>query len=567
MSGRRKFRKSSPRGRRSKRKTASRNAAFLHPTQVLLNGNFLTMDPSRPTAQAIALFGDQIVAVGSDREISSLIGPKTAVLKLDGATVLPGFTDCHIHLIQYGISLQNLDLRGIRSITEMKELVSARARQSDSWIIGGGWDQERFAENRYPTREDLDEASPEKPVFLWRVCGHICVVNSKALEIAGVNRATPDPVGGSIDRNEAGDPTGIVREMSVGLIERYFPKLTLEDYENAALAACEKAVEAGLTSVHCIIGSELELRALLRAKASGRLPIRFYLFIPVDLLDDASRLGLSNGFGDEWVRLGGVKIFTDGSLGARTAALEAPYSDDPMNRGMLIYTQQQLDDIVAKAHRSDLQIAGHAIGDRAITMLLDSIEKADRTIPGKNLRHRVEHASVLSSNLIRRLRVLKLVASVQPHFTVSDFWVEKRLGPERTRLTYAYSSLLKGGVISVGGSDCPVEPLAPLSGIGAAVNRANPAEALNVEDTLTLYTRSAAYASFEEDLKGTITPGKYADLVVLQEDPRKVTRSKISEIAVLMTIAGGRVVHRSVAFRQRQKEKERAALEQRLDVL
>ncbi len=541
MSGRKKSRKSSLRGIPRKR-SESKPAAFLHPTFVFLNANVLTMDPPRPLAEAVAVAGDRIVAVGSNEEIKPLIGLNTNVADAKGATILPGFIDCHIHLIEYGLSFKNIDLRGVTSIEEMKSRVAKRAQSSAAWILGLGWDQERFAEKRYPTRKDLDEASPHKPVLLWRVCGHICVLNSAALQLAGIEAKTSDPRGGIIDRDSSGEPSGILRETAFDLVLKAIPKLTLDDYEEAIVAASQRALEAGLTTVHCITGSEPELRSLLKLRSEGRLRLRFYVFIPVEHMEAARYLGLRSGFGDEWIRLGGIKVFTDGSLGARTAALEEPYADDPKNRGVAIYNQQQLNEIVAEAHRSDFQIAAHAIGDRAIDMALHAFAKVNKSMPKENHRHRIEHASVLDHTLIRRIQELGLIASVQPHFNVSDFWVEQRLGKERASLTYPFASLLRAGVKVVAGSDCPVEPLTPLSGIEAAVNR-TPPEALGVEDAIALYTRNAAYASFDENTKGTIIAGKLADLVILQEDPRKVPPSTISKIRVLKTMVGGRIVH------------------------
>jgi predicted amidohydrolase YtcJ len=548
LSGLRRSRRSSQRGKKKRRKVTSPVTSCLRPTHIFLNGNILTLDPMRPLAQAIAVCGDRIVAVGKNSEIEPLAGPETNRIDLKGASVLPGFIDTHIHLIQYGLSLSKLDMRNVSSIEELKTSVSSKAQQASQWILGLGWDQEKFSEKRYPRRQDLDEASPSKPVMLWRVCMHICVVNSKALQIAHVDSRTPDPDGGVIDRDETGEPTGILRENAVELIERNIPEPTLEEYEKAIVAASERASEAGLTSVHCILDSELELNALLRLRKRCRLPIRFYVLIPASHLKSYTQLGLSTGFGDEYVRLGAVKIFTDGSLGARTAALETVYADDPSNRGVTIYTQEQLDRIIEEAQGSSFQVAVHAIGDRAIGMLLESARKERSKVHAAELRSRIEHASVLSPELIRGLKELKLIVTVQPHFVVSDFWTKDRLGPERARFAYPFASLLKAGLIVVGSSDCPVEPLAPLLGIEAAVNRQGP-EALRAEDAIALYTRNAAYASFEENLKGSITPGKYADLVVLERDPRKVAPSDISQIVVLITVVGGRIVYRSHAFR------------------
>ena len=373
------------------------------------------------------------------------------------------------------------------------------------------------------------------------MCLHICVVNSEALRRAGIDAKTPDPPGGIIDRDATGELTGIIRETAVELVTKAIPPLTMDDYEEATVAASQRALEAGLTTVHCIAGSEKELRAILKLRASGRLALRFYVFIPADLLKAAVAIGLRSGFGDDWVKIGGVKIFTDGSLGARTAALEEPYADDPHNRGVTIYNQHQLNELIAEAHRHDLQVAAHAIGDRAIVMALHAFSKTGKLMP-KEHRHRIEHASVVDQHLIERMSELGLIASVQPHFTVSDFWLEQRLGKERAALTYAFASLLRAGIKIVGGSDCPVEPLNPLLSIEAAVNRTGP-EALTVEDALAMYTRNAAYASFEENRKGTITPSKLADLVILEKDPHHVPSSSISTIRVLKTMVGGKIVH------------------------
>jgi len=547
LSGQRRSRKSSIRGRNKRKKIGPSLSEFLHPTHVLLNGNILTLDPAQPSAEAVAILGDRVAAIGTNDQASALAGPGTVVTDLKGATVVPGFVDCHTHLLDFGLSLGNIILDGVRSIEEMKKRVAERAADGSGWILGRGWDQERFAENRYPTRHDLDEVSPERPVFLRRTCGHICVVNSLALKGSGITAQTPDPPGGMIDRDQSGEPTGILRENAVDIVEETVPSPPLECYEEATLKACQIALAAGLTMVHCMISSELQLRVLLKLKREGRLPLRFYIFIPAGLLKTAIQLGLGSGLGDEWLRLGGVKIIADGSLGARTAGLEAPYSDDPLNRGILTYTQEQLDQMVAEAHRYDFQLAIHAIGDRAAKMALEAIEKATSWIPKQDMRHRIEHASVLSPHLIERLSEMKIIASVQPHFIVSDFWLKRRLGPERARFTYPISTLHNAGVTVVGGSDSPVDPLAPLLGIAAAIDRPDPDEAITVGDAIALYTSNAALASFDEKVRGTIALGKFADLVVLDKDPRKVSKSDIGKIMVLMTMIGGKIAYRSEA--------------------
>ena len=320
MSGRKKSKQSSRYGKQPLKSRKSRPNPSLNPSLLFLNGNVLTMDAARPQAEAIAVTADRIVAVGSNQQIKSLTGPHTKVLDLNGATVLPGFSDCHIHLIEYGLSLRNIDLRFAQSIEEVKKKVAERSHSSTTWVLGRGWDQEKFAEKRYPTRRDLDEASLGKPVLLRRICGHICVANSAALTLSGVSAKTPNPPGGIIDHDAAGEPTGILRESAVDLVSQAIPPLELKDYSQAALIASEHALKAGLTTVHYITRSELELKALLNLKSEGRLPLRFYVLIPLDQLKAAVALGIRSGFGDEWVRIGAVKIFTDGSLGANSSA-------------------------------------------------------------------------------------------------------------------------------------------------------------------------------------------------------------------------------------------------------
>jgi hypothetical protein len=330
------------------------------------------------------------------------------------------------------------------------------------------------------------------------------------------------------------------------LVEAVAPRPTEDEYERSTLAACEDAVQAGLTTVHCIINSEMELRTLLNLEAADRLPLRFYVLITPDQLRAAKKLGLRTGFGNEYVRIGGVKIFTDGSLGARTAALEETYRDDPTNRGVIIYSQEDLDKLVRDAHDSDFQVAIHAIGDRAIAMALNSIEKATG-LAAKNSRHRIEHASVLNKSLIDRFRTLHVTASVQPHFIASDYWLKERLGTERASMTYPLASLTRAGVTVVAGSDGPIDPIQPLACIGAALERPGTNEAISTEETIALYTRNAAYASFEEKQKGTITPGKYADLIALQEDPMTANADAIANIKVILTMVGGRIVYQTKA--------------------
>ena len=515
----------------------------------LINGNIITINPSKPQAQAVAIKDNRIVKVGTNREIKALIKKGTKVIDLNGKTVVPGLIDTHIHMAGFGKALTEINLRGVQSIKKMQNKLKERVEKTEEeeWILGRGWDQDRLKDKRYPTRWDLDKVSPNNPVVLTRVCGHICAVNTRALKKAGITEETTPPPGGEIDKDSKTDePTGILRENAMDLVHDVKPGISEPQLMKACRLACRKAVEAGLTSVHWIINSEAEIRTIQKLRAQKKLPLRVYILIPVGFLDHLIGLGLSTGFGGDMVRIGGVKIFADGSLGARTAALHASYSDDPSTKGMMLYREEKLEELIMKAHRAGLQLAIHAIGDQAVDVVLTALEETLKEIPREDHRHRVEHASVLSETLIRRMKKLGVIASVQPHFVVSDFWVADRLGPKRARWTYPFKTLIGEGVPTVGGSDCPVEPIRPLLGIQAAVSRKSfPEEQISVDKALRMYTIDAAFASFEEDAKGSIEAGKLADLVVLSRDPRRLPLDEIKNIVVEMTFVGGRMVQGS----------------------
>jgi predicted amidohydrolase YtcJ len=514
---------------------------------VVLNANVITLSSKLPRAEAIAVHDGRIVAVGSNGEIRKYVGEKTEVVNAKGKSIVPGFVDCHVHMTGFGRALETIDLRDVRSIREMKEKLReyAEGNPNREWILGGRWDQERFAEKRYPTRWDLDEAVKDKPVFLTRVCGHIGVANSKALELAGVTRETKVK-GGMVDLDEAcGEPNGILRENAQELVLKIIPEPSEKELEEVCLRACLKAVESGLTCVHWIVDSADEIRIIQKLCFEGKLPLRVYLGIPVNLLDFLVNLGFLTGFGSDMVRVGFVKVFADGSLGANTAALKEPYSDKPDTCGMVLYTQRKLNKLVLRAHRAGLQVGVHAIGDKAIEMVVKAFNRALRTFPKSDHRHRVEHCSVLNPKLIREMKRLGLIASIQPHFIISDFWVKERVGEERARWVYPFKSLMKRGVVVASGSDCPVEPINPLLGVWAAVARKSfEEERLTVEEALRSYTADAAYACFSEDRFGRIEVGMFADFVVLSDDLFKISPEKIRDVRVEMTVVGGRIVYR-----------------------
>lgn len=521
---------------------------MLHADLVLINGNIITMNPKQAKAQAVAIKDGKLAAVGSDKQILPYAGKGTRRIDLKGKTLVPGFIDAHVHGASVGRSLSQVNVRGVKSIKEMQRKVKLWARKTSKggWIIGHGWDQDHLKERRYPSRWDLDQAAPNNPVFLIRVCGHAGVANTKALELAGITRRTKAPEGGCIDRDsEIKEPNGILRENALDLVFKVLPEASEEILMDTCLCACRKMVEEGITTAHWIIGSTNEIRILQKLKERSMLPLRIYALIPVECLDHLTELGLSTGFGDHRIKIGGVKILTDGSLGARTAALKKPYDDAPDTCGMLLYSQRQLEKLVKEAHEAGLQLAIHAIGDKTIESALKTLEKVLTKTSKKKHRHRLEHVSVLNPRMMRKMKQIGVVASVQPHFIISDFWIVDRLGKKRGRWTYAFKSLLKMGVKAMGGSDAPIEPVSPILGIYAAVARESfPEERLTVEEALRLYTVNAAYGSFEENLKGSIEKGKLADLVVLSHDPYKTDAEQIKDVKVEMTVVGGEIVYR-----------------------
>ena len=458
--------------------------------------------------------------------------------------------DSHIHLADFGKFLTWLDLSDVTSIEEMQRRIRERVQNlpKGRWLVGNGWDQTRFVEKRYPNFLDLDEASPDNPVILYHKCGRVCVVNSKALELAGVTNKTLAPSGGAIEKDaETGEHTGILRENATDLVWKTIPEPSEEELVESASLACEKIVEAGVTSIHWIITASNEFSILKRLRAENKLPLRVYIIAPANILDQINDLDSLLGSGDNMARMLGVKVFVDGSLAARTAALREPYIDDPEAKGQLLYSQKELNALVVKAQKSNLRLAIHAMGDQAIDLTLTAIEKALMELPRKSHRYRLEHASVLNQDLIRRIKKLGIIVSVQPKCVLSEFSVWSavdRLGAKRARWLYPLKTLINEGIQVIGGSDCPMEPLSPLLGIQAAVTRQYfPEEQITVDEALRMYTLNAAYASSEESIKGSIEEGKVADITVLSGDPTAVPPNKIGEINVNMTVVGGKIAY------------------------
>ena len=528
--------------------------------KVFVNGSFLTHLYEGRRKEAMAVLGGRILYTGDRKGAMDAFpaGVTPEVIDLGGKTAVPGFIDSHLHLVSFGLGLRNIFLGDVRSIEELKEAVKRRAESAESgeWILGRGWDQDVFREKRYPTRKDLDEAAPGRPVYLTRACGHISVASSRALEIAGVTAGTPDPPGGAIDRDPYGDPTGVLRESAQSLVQAKIPKPGPLDLEEALKKAARYVLSKGITSVHSNDGqaSFQVMMELYRKLRESGIPLRVYWDLPWDFMKDLVSTPLRTKDGDDYFRIGGVKLFADGSLGGRTAALEEPYSDDPSTRGILVLDETELKERVYLAHAVGMQVAIHAIGDRAVRVALEAIDAAQTRLPRKDPRHRLIHTQILSPILITGMKRSGVVADVQPKFISTDMrWAQQRVGTERLRSSYAWRTMLKAGIPLAGGSDCPVEPPDPLLGIYCAVTRKDmeghpvmgffPNERVTLEEALRMFTLGGAYAAFEEDLKGTLEPGKLCDFVVLSGDPFRVLPEEIKDLDVLMTVVGGEVAY------------------------
>ena len=468
-------------------------------------------------------------------------GSSAVVLEGRGGALIPGLVDAHLHLIETALSRLWLDLRGAGSIEELKELVARRAEEvpRGTWILGRGWDQDKFRERRYPYAKDLDEAAPENPVLLIRICGHVAVANSLALEIAGISARTPDPPGGAIERDEMGNPTGLLKESAVELARRAVPRPGVGELRELVEEAISEFLSKGLTMIHVVSAKAEELGILQALKREGKLKVRIRAYVDPSALELASELE-----GDEHLRIAGIKLIADGSLGARTAALREPYSDRPEEGGSLLLDREALRRYLSIARKRELQVAIHCIGDRALEEVLEAV--LEEGFPGDLLR--IEHCSLAPPDLVEMLASVKPVVVVQPRFVISDWWILDRLGRKRARWAYCFKSLLESGLVLAGSSDSPVEPWDPWEGMRSAVERGagefarmTSDERLSVEEAIEMYTRGGAIACGEEEDYGEVEEGRVADLVLLDRIPERA--EDLEELEVVAVIVGGELVY------------------------
>jgi len=544
---------------------------------ILLHGKIWTGEPASPPssksepakfAQAVAIANRRILAVGDDAEIQSYAGPNTKVVNLKGRLTVPGLIDSHAHFIRGGFQLLSVDLKNARSEAEFTHRIADKAKTlaPGQWLMGGEWDEQAWPSAKLPTRQMIDAATANHPAFLSRYDGHAVLANTLALKLAGVTRVTPDPEGGIIVRDAAGEPTGVFKDTAQDLIAKAIPPPTEAEMSDALRAALAEAARVGLTSVQSVTvytdswnGSFTgEVDLLRRAELEGWLTCRIYKITPITEWQKLRDGGLERDMGDDFIKMGAVKAFADGSLGSATAWMNTPFADDPSNRGMplpLMDPPSKMEALARAADQAQIQIAIHAIGDRAIGEILDMYERLGGANPAAH-RFRIEHAQHMRQQDFARFGKMGIIASMQPYHAIDDGrWAEKRLGHERARWSYAWRSMLDAGAPLAFGSDWPVAPLSPILGIYAAVTRATldgkhpegwfPEQRLTVEEALRAYTQGSAYAAFQENDKGSIAPGKLGDVVVFSQDLFTIPPEQIKDAHVNMTIVGGKIVYES----------------------
>ncbi|HEX5432856.1 MAG TPA: amidohydrolase, partial [Candidatus Angelobacter sp.] len=526
---------------------------------IVTNAKVWTVDKVRPQAEAFAVVGDRIVAVGSSAEMDAWHGPQTKVVDAQGRLVLPGFDDAHVHFVVGGDHLQAVQLKDAASAQQFAARIAQRARKmpKGDWITGGDWDEQKWSPPDLPSSEMIDAATPETPVFVNRYDGHESLANSLALRLANITAKTPDPPGGQIVHDKQGNPTGILRDSAQELVEKVMPSMSHTQRMRAIHEAMDYAASLGVTSVQDMDPSYDDVKAYSELMENKQLDVRIYVApIETDWKDQA-KLGIRHAFGTPFLRMGAVKGYADGSLGSETAYFFEPYTDNPRSHGLLSSEMHPPSAMLQRLKAADaagLQLCIHAIGDRAISMVLDMFQQIEKTNGKTDRRWRIEHSQTVAEKDFARYARLGVVASVQPYHAIDDGrWAEKRIGPQRIQRSYAYRTFLDNGVRLAFGTDWPVAPLSPMWTIYAAVTRATldgknpdgwiPEQKLTVAEAVEAYTMGSAYAEFQEDQKGSITPGKLADFVVLSDDIFHIPPSQIKNVKVEATYVGGKLVY------------------------
>ena len=550
---------------------------------IITNAQIYTVNPQQKWAEAIAIRGDKIVAVGDAAKVDSYRGGSTKVIDAHQHLLLPGFTDSHIHFLDGSLNLQHLHLQDVKTLDQALALLKdfAKAHPDDAWLLGRGWDYTIFAPSGMPDKKYLDAVVPDRPVYIEGFDGHTWWANSKALQLAGITRDTPDPPGGSFVRDpKTGEPTGAVKEDAADeLIERVIPLTPREAKLNAIRAGMKEANRVGLVRVHSASDLVANIGDLQNADLydelhrAGEMTVRFYMAYraapPALAADSVKEIEAARArYHDEWISAGAVKFFLDGVIESHTAAMLQPYSDDPRQIGSLLWDPDKYKDAVAELDKRGIQIFTHAIGDKAVRLALDAYQHAAEVNQSKDRRHRVEHIETVSAQDIPRFGKLGVIASMQPLHSYPNedtlhIWAGN-IGPERASRAWAWRSIQQAGGVLAFGSDWPVVTLNPWPGVQTALTRQTsdgepvggflPKQRLNLEDTIRAYTLGAAFAGHREKTEGSLEEGKLADLIILDRDLFKIEPSDIGETQVLLTMVGGKIVYQSPAWNKPEKK-------------
>jgi len=533
----------------------SRPAAEL----IITRAKVWTVDKSRPTAQAVAVLGDRIVAVGSNPDIEAWRGPATKVIDAADKLLLPGFNDSHVHFVGGGLQLEQVQLNDVTSKEEFVRRVGERAKQTPKgeWMLGGDWDETKWTPPQLPTKELIDPITGDRPVFLSRYDGHMALANSAALRLAGVTAQATEPPGGMIVRDANGNPTGALKDAAMELVNKVIPPLSHEQRLKAVKRALAHAASLGVTSVQHMNPDYEDIAAYSELRDRGELTARIYAApLITEGVDDQVKIGIRRAFGSPYLRIGAVKAYADGSLGSRTAYFFDGFLDQPDNRGLLseeMHPVSLMRDRMMKADAAGLQLCTHAIGDQAISIILDLYSELTKSQGEADRRFRIEHAQHMAARDFDRFARLHVIASMQPYHAIDDGrWAEGRIGHDRASRTYAFRTFLDHGVRLAFGTDWDVAPLNPMLTIYAAVTRETldgrnpqgwfPEQKLTVAEAVEAYTMGSAYAEFQDKDKGSITPGKLADMVLLSDDIFSIPPDSISKVKVLRSFVGGRQI-------------------------
>jgi predicted amidohydrolase YtcJ len=525
---------------------------------VILHGHVWTVDGTHPQAEAVAIHNSRIIAVGSDSDIAKWIGSGTKTIDAQGKSVLPGFIDAHVHFTSGGGEISGVHLRDAATPQEFSRRIGEHAKKlpKGEWMLGGTWDHELWGGTPLPSHDWVDAVTPDTPVFVSRYDGHMAMANAVALRLAGITRETEDPPGGTIVRDKNGNPTGLMKDAAMDLVYRVIPAPSDEKLLRMIRAGMNEAGQFGVTSIHDISSTE-DVRAYQILAARSELTLRIYCITPLPQWEAPATAGLRAGFGNDWIHLGALKGFADGSLGSTTALFEQPYNDAPQTSGLpnaMMFPEGNMLRMALGADKAGLQIAVHAIGDKANRIMLDVYSNVAKQNGPRDRRWRIEHAQHLRPEDFARFAQLGVIASVQPYHAIDDGrWAEKRIGHERCKTTYAFRTFLDHGVRLAFGSDWTVAPLNPLLGLYAAVTRATldgknpngwfPEQKLTLKEAIEAYTMGAAYAEFGEKSKGSLAPGKLADVVVLDSDLFSIAPEKIKDATVRYTVVGGKIIY------------------------